>query len=117
MAVLSAMAVNPERVKERFYTKEENKAGIYLMSFIVNGKETPVYVDNYFPYGCYGPVCNFFNDKNLWVRLLEKGWAKLNGTYARLIGGRTQIVTEYLLGVAYRSFYHANSMENTDKIW
>lgn len=107
MAVLSAMAVNPERVKERFYTKEENKAGIYLMSFIVNGKETPVYVDNYFPYGCNGPISNTFNGKNLWVRLLEKGWAKLNGTYARLIGGTSRIVSEYLLGAAYRSFYHS----------
>jgi hypothetical protein len=33
LATLSAMAENPERVKARFYTKEVNQAGIYLMSF------------------------------------------------------------------------------------
>lgn len=49
LATLSAMAEIPERVKARFYTKEVNRAGIYLMVFFINGKETPVYVDDYFP--------------------------------------------------------------------
>lgn len=79
------MALNPERVKARFYTKEVNKAGIYLMSFIVNGREKPVYVDNHFPRGDYGPNSARSNGKNLWVMLLEKGWAKLNGSYASII--------------------------------
>ena len=49
LSVLSAMAENPSRVKACFYTKEVNKAGIYLMSFYINGKETPVYVDEFLP--------------------------------------------------------------------
>jgi hypothetical protein len=43
------MAEKPERVMARFYTKEINKAGIYLMSFFINGIETPVYVDDFLP--------------------------------------------------------------------
>lgn len=49
LAVLSAMAENPERVLACFYTQKVNKAGIYLMCFYVNGSEYPVYVDDFLP--------------------------------------------------------------------
>lgn len=77
MSVLSAMAEVPSRVMARFYTKVVNKAGIYLMSFYVNGYETPVIVDDYLPVR-YGKPC-FANSREgeLWVILLEKAWAKL----------------------------------------
>ena len=115
LATLSAMAENPERVKARFYTKEVNQAGIYhwneekfnflywqsyqtiyksnqqsyyLMSFFINGKETPVYVDDYFPVSRINNQLCFAKCKgNLWVMLLEKAWAKILGTYARTTGG------------------------------
>ncbi len=99
MAVLSAMAENPERVKARFYTKEINQAGIYLMTFFVNGKETPVYVDSFFPVQSYDRPCFASFDKKLWVALLEKGWAKLNGSFGSVSGGRCGIAADHLLGV------------------
>jgi len=43
------MAEIPERIKSMFITKEINKAGIYLMTFWINGVEAPVIVDDYFP--------------------------------------------------------------------
>ena len=88
LATLSAMAENPERVKARFYTKEVNQAGVYLMSFFINGKETPVYVDDYFPVSKINNQLCFAKCRgNLWVMLLEKAWAKILGTYARTTGG------------------------------
>ena len=101
LATLSAMAENPERVKARFYTKEVNQAGIYLMSFFINGKETPVYVDDYFPVSRINNQLCFAKCKgNLWVMLLEKAWAKICGTYARTAGGYCGVAAECLLGVA-----------------
>jgi hypothetical protein len=49
LATLASIARNPERVKTLFYTKEANPAGIYMVSFYLNGLETPVIVDDHFP--------------------------------------------------------------------
>jgi Calpain family cysteine protease len=47
--MLSALAEDPERVKNVFITQKFNSAGIYLVLFYVNGILTPVTVDDYFP--------------------------------------------------------------------
>jgi hypothetical protein len=49
LAVLSALAEKPERIKALFYNQEFNAAGCYLVYFYVNGIKTPVIVDDYFP--------------------------------------------------------------------
>lgn len=43
------MAEEPSNIKMRFDTIEVNKAGIYLMTFFVNGILTPVIVDDWIP--------------------------------------------------------------------
>jgi hypothetical protein len=77
LAVLSAMAENPERIEARFHTRKANGAGIYLMTFFVNGKEFPVWVDDYLPCRHNRPTFSSSRDGELWGILLEKGWAKL----------------------------------------
>jgi hypothetical protein len=51
------------------------------MKFWINGVETPVIVDDYFP--TRNGKCAFAACKGdeMWVSLLEKGWAKLHGSY------------------------------------
>jgi hypothetical protein len=49
LASVAAMAEFPRLVAARFYTRRANKAGIYLLSFFVNGIETPVIVDEWMP--------------------------------------------------------------------
>lgn len=48
-AALASAAEVPERIERRFLTTEMNECGIYAMTFFVNGVETPVIVDDYFP--------------------------------------------------------------------
>lgn len=43
------MAEVPDNIKIRIETIEVNKAGIYLMTFFVNGILTPVIVDDWVP--------------------------------------------------------------------
>jgi len=49
LATLSALAEVPSRIESRFITKEANKCGIYAVTFFVNGIETPVIIDDFFP--------------------------------------------------------------------
>lgn len=85
LAVLSSLAEKPDRVQHLFYTKEINRAGCYLVYFYVNGIKTPVIVDDWFPVNEDGTIA-FAHSKNqeIWVSLLEKAWAKLHGSYARV---------------------------------
>lgn len=43
------MAEEPTNISDRFETKKVNEAGIYLMTFFVNGVKTPVVVDDWVP--------------------------------------------------------------------
>jgi hypothetical protein len=43
------MAEEPLNIKMRIETIDVNKAGIYLMTFFVNGVITPVIVDDWIP--------------------------------------------------------------------
>jgi len=43
------MAEEPSNIMMRFVTKEINNAGIYLMTFFINGICTPVVVDDWVP--------------------------------------------------------------------
>lgn len=49
LAALLSLAEVPERITDRFITKVKNDAGIYAMTFFVNGVETPVIVDDFLP--------------------------------------------------------------------
>ena len=60
-----------------------------MVSFYLNGIETPVIVDDHFPVRYGKPAFASTRDGELWVMLLEKAWAKLQGSFARTIGGLT----------------------------
>ena len=65
---------------------------LYSVKFNINGKWKYVLVDNNFPYiidnngnnnFCFGSSFK----KELWVSLIEKAWAKINGCYIKICGG------------------------------
>ena len=68
---------------------EENAYGVYLF---LNGKWRLVLIDDYLPCNninsvkklCFGFSCC---ENELWVSLLEKAWAKVNGSYIRIGSG------------------------------
>ncbi len=77
------------------------------MRFFLNGQETPVIVDDYLPCTANGKPCfATCRDGELWVSLLEKAWAKLHGTYARMEGGLPCFAASHLMGVPSESFSH-----------
>ena len=99
LSALSAIAEFPKRIADLFLTKEANKAGCYAMRFIVNGEYKEVIVDDYFPYDpkLKGPAFSRAKGNELWVLLLEKAWAKLNGNYENTISGLVHDALAFLL--------------------
>ena len=47
--MLSECAEEPRRIRDRIKIQEINKAGIYLVTLYINGEETPIILDDYFP--------------------------------------------------------------------
>ena len=54
------------------------------MNLLVNGWYQVVVVDDYIPYDMISKDLIFAgkNTKNIWPILLEKAWAKINGSYS-----------------------------------
>jgi len=101
------MAEFPERVFARFITKTKNDAGIYLVTLFINGYETPVIVDDWFP-SIYGkPAFASTKDGELWAMILEKAWAKVHGSYMRTEGGQTAHAAQHLMGLPAFTIDHS----------
>ena len=96
-----------------FTTQQTNAAGIYQIRFFINGMETPVVVDDYLPVKQDGtPAFATSRDGELWVSLLEKAWAKLHGSYARMEGGLPSHAAIHLAGVPAESHFHDDIAED-----
>ena len=75
-------------LQKLFYIKEKSEEHVYGIYLFLNGTWKLVLIDDYFPYEeenenkqiCFGSSVQ----NELWVALLEKAWAKVNGNYARI---------------------------------
>lgn len=90
MTVLGAAAnhKSPGLISARFYTHELNKTGAVIVSMFVNGQEEWILMDDYLPFSGLRPsFVHSKQDGEAWPCLLEKAWAKLHGSYARVESG------------------------------
>lgn len=85
LSALSSLAEYPDRVRSLFITKAVNTAGIYVMRFCINGEFQEVVVDDLIPFDpeLGKPAFSKCHGNELWVTLLEKAWAKINGSYEK----------------------------------
>lgn len=75
--------------KKVLTTKEINDRGIYSVRLCKDGEWTQVIVDDRFPCQLNRHLAySHCHRKQLWVPLIEKALAKLNGTYESIIAGR-----------------------------
>lgn len=108
---MSALTENPDRVRRIFETETITPEGIYALNVTKNGIKTQVVLDDHIPCTEGGDPCfSKANGNELWVLLLEKCWAKLHGSYARIIGGQSHLTFRDLTGAP--SFEQETSAED-----
>ena len=74
-------------IDQLFFTKEKTKEHLYGVFIYLNGSWKLVLIDDFLPYtGNRFKKFAFSTSggKELWVSLLEKAWAKINGSYAKI---------------------------------
>ena len=93
-----------------FVNDEVNESGVYIVNFTLGGENYKVLVDDHFPYSEKKgrPAFSQSKGKELWVMLLEKAWAKVNGNYENSIKGFVSEAFRALTGapvVFYKHLY------------
>ena len=118
LSAVAALCTYPELIEKLFFFKEKSNENCYGCYFRINGIWKLVLVDDYIPcYGTWGKNFAFSstNGNELWVILLEKAWAKLNGNYARVIGGDPHEIFEVLTNCFCEKIKFKKAKE--DGIW
>lgn len=91
LAALSSLARVPERIKDIFITDKKSGIGRYVVRFFDMGELKEIVIDDTIP--CHKdktkPTPAFAKPvgKVLWVLLLEKVWAKMYGSYKKIVNG------------------------------
>ena len=120
MATLCSLASQqPMEVENLFVTKELNKSGRYAMNLWVNGCLQVVVVDDYIPYDTVAkrPVFAGKETKNIWPILLEKAWAKVNGSYEGIVSGSSDQAMRFLIPYPIVRYRHEEELNNKDNFW
>ena len=89
LSAIGSLCSYPLFFEKLFHIKVRSEEHIYGIYLFLNGKWKLVLIDDYFPYAIanYDEKVLCFassTQDELWVSLLEKAWAKVNGSYARI---------------------------------
>ena len=118
LSALASLCKYPNLIEKLFFFKEKSEEHCYGCYFRINGIWKLVLLDDFFP--CCGSYKKNFafshtNGNELWVILLEKAWAKLNGNYARIIGGDPHEIFEVLTNAYCEKFIF--NEKDKEEIW
>jgi hypothetical protein len=115
---IAAVAEYPRIIEDLFRTKEPNiDKGYYEVVLFIDGRWTIVPVDDYMPVNKFTNNLLFTrtNGREIWVILLEKAWAKVNGGYINISGGFTSESLNTLTG--FPTTHFDNQKANKDELW
>ena len=100
LSVLGSLCKFPQLIESLFYFKEKTKEHIYGIYFYINGHKKLVLIDDFLPYigiGFKQFAMSKSEENEIWVALIEKAWAKINGNYIRIgCGGSPNEVFDVL---------------------
>ena len=117
LSSIASLCEFPNLIYQIFINKEINKFGYYELVLFIDGKFQIVILDDYFPV-LKGTNIVYFarpNKNELWVMLLEKAWAKVNGGYSNIISGWPCEALSTLTGFSTSKVVFSKS--NIDDIW
>lgn len=118
LSSIAALCKFPSLIEKLFYFKEKSQEHCYGVYLRINGIWSLVLVDDYIPcYDNWGKNFAFSstNGNELWVILLEKAWAKINGSYAKIIGGQPHEVFDVITNAYSEKIDIVQKL--SDRIW
>lgn len=116
LSSIASMSLHPQLVCQIFRTLQPQDNGCYEICMKIEGEWQIVLVDDYFPVLSDGNFA-FARPKNaeLWVILLEKAWAKINGGYLNTISGFSTEVLNVLTNFPVITINTFSA--NTEQLW
>lgn len=117
LSALAALTEFPKLIYQIFRSKEINQEGFYEIVLFIDGEWQIIFVDDYFPVikGTKSFPFARPNGNELWVILLEKAWAKVNGGYANIISGWPSDALAAITGFATQRLNHKELA--IDELW
>lgn len=119
LSSIAAIAEFKERIENVFVEKSLSKNNQYQVKLIIQGKPKIVIVDDYIPCLKNSKKAAFTHcrgaDNEIWVSLIEKAWAKINGSYAMTIAGLPSEGMSTLTEAPTVTYIHKKY--STDQIW
>ena len=117
LASISSLTLFPNLIYQIFKTKDINEEGYFELILFIDGKFQIVIVDDYIPvFKKNNKICySRPNNNEIWVCILEKAWAKINGGYLNIIKGWMHHALQAFTGFQSDSFTHANIKK--EKLW
>ena len=101
LSAIDALCKYPHLISKIFITREYNKDYCFFeLLLFIDGEFQIVYLDDYFPCikGTSVPYFTKPTTFELWLMLLEKAWAKVNGGYGNILVGNSSEVFRFLTG-------------------
>ena len=100
LSSLTSLIKYQKFLSQIFLTKKMSNQCYYELILFINGEFQIEIIDNYIPFKKKKnkPYFSHPNNNELWVFLLEKAWAKINGGYAKIIEGWPSDVLSCITG-------------------
>ena len=116
LSSISATAEFKDRILNLFVNKATADNGCYSIRFMIQGVPKIILVDDFLPCkkGTKQLAFNRLKDE-IWVQLLEKAWAKVNGSYASTIAGLPSEALSTLTEAPCLTYIHVKF--EPEKLW
>ena len=116
LSALGSLCKYPKIIEKLFFIKEKTKEHLYGVYFNIHGQWKLVLIDDYFPSTDDKSFKKFAfahcKNREIWVNLLEKAWAKVNGCYAQIGGKFSPYEIFDILTEAYTEVINLNKNKN-----
>ncbi|KAK8889375.1 hypothetical protein M9Y10_034121 [Tritrichomonas musculus] len=101
----------PDKILGKVQDSINIECGAVVVYFRVFGRRTPVLIDTRVPFKNGQPFFSrpITKDKSPWFCLVEKAFAKLNGSYSNIHGGQFAYSIYSLFGYYYKNFHLTNN--------
>ena len=119
LSVIGSLCNNIKLIEKLFYSLKKSKNNQYGINFYINGKWKLILIDDYFPArntSFKKFSFSYSSNKEIWVPLLEKAWAKINGCYAKIGTGGLPNEVYDLCSEAYNEYILIKN-KNKEKLW